>query len=373
MSALMKPGCREAVMARLGAIGLFSTIVCGLIGNLAAEDAVYFRGALLDASQVVEARLLQLKRQRVSAVVVRIEDPQSKYEKLVQSAARQVRQAELELFYWIEVARCPSMADENPTWMASQQTHPEWRRLHPDAPVPSDDEVIKTYPWVPILSRETFEAHRERVQTLLERLPQSKGVFLNDLQGAPSACGCGNLLCRWTSDYGKRRSTVPLSDEAPALFVSQLSKLFPQVDFVPVWTTECEEHDGAKDGMCAGVGCFNGICWKALTAQLAPVASAGQKIGLLVPYKDFQRDLPIYGQPAGWIAHAVSSLAEMPSKYNRSPVEAGRVITVLQGWEVTDEEIAAQIRVAEQADVGGYIVAHAKIEQSWEPRLVRWK
>ena len=57
---------------------------------------------------------------------------------------------------------------------------------------PADDEVVKTYPWVPVLSREGFDAQLARVRKLLDGLPRPAGVFLNDLQAAPSACGCGH-------------------------------------------------------------------------------------------------------------------------------------------------------------------------------------
>ena len=37
--------------------------------------------------------------------------------------------------------------------------------------------------------------------------------FLNDLQAAPSACGCGNTFCRWTPDYGPIRTATELPPE----------------------------------------------------------------------------------------------------------------------------------------------------------------
>jgi hypothetical protein len=345
-------------------VGLLAVVLCGDRTAAAAEDSL--RGALLAAQDVTDARIGQLASAGTNAIVVALNSDDIP---AVRQAAAVVEGAQLDLYYWIEVARCPELADRHPQWMASQQTHPEWRRLFPQAPQPQADEVVKTYPWVPILSKETFPAQLDRVRRLLASVPAPTGVFLNDLQGAPSACGCGNSLCRWTSDYGKRRTTIPLGDEAAAMFVEKVAGAIPGATVIPVWATECEQHDGAKDGLCAGVGCFDGICWRSWSAQLAPIERTRDQLGLLVPYKAFGRDVPFYQGEAAWIGHAVAMMDAMPRKYNRAPVKSSRLITVLQGWDVSEAQIQAQIRIAEQAEVSGYIVSYWEIDQSWQPRL----
>jgi hypothetical protein len=40
---------------------------------------------------------------------------------------------------------------------------------------------------------------------------------------------------------------------------------------------------------------------------------------------------------------------------------------------MTSEQIAQQIDVARRAGVGGCLISYAEIEQSWEPRIVKWK
>jgi len=265
------------------------------------------------------------------------------------------------------------MAESHPEWMASLQGHPEWRRFFKEIPFPKDDEVVKNYPWVPILYKEAFEAHRSRVAQLLEGKPSAQGIFLNDLQAGPSACGCGNPLCRWTADYGPIRTATLLGDDAAAQFVAAVKKIAPGSQIIPVWTTECEEHHGAPDGLCAGVGCFQGLCWKAYTAQLMPVGQEAEKIAVLLPYLDFQQDVPVYGEKAGWIKHALESFTTMPPRHGGTAIPAERLIAVLQGWNVSDEEVQAQIARAEEAGAAGYIVSLAKIEQRWEPRIVKWK
>ena len=57
-------------------------------------------------------------------------------------------------------------------------------------------------------------------------------------------------------------------------------------------------------------------------------------------------------------------------RYDRSSVEARRLITVLQGWEVSPEELAAQISQSTQSGSGGYVIAKTPVLSQWEPRLV---
>lgn len=345
-------------------------------GQDTAEQPVKaaLRGAMIDAVDVSEDRLQELKDLGFNTIVLPLSNSDKSSKEAINAAIKSVRQEELSLAYWVEVARSPELADQHPEWMASLQTHDEWRRFFPNTAKPKANEVTKTYPWVPILSRAPFAAQRKRVRDLLSAFPAADRIFLNDLQGAPSACGCGSPLCRWTSDYGKRRNTIPLGDEAAALFVSYIQEAAPNSEVIPVWTTECEEHDGSADGLCAGVGCFTGICWKAYTRQLMPLSKVSKRVAVLALYKEFQRDLPIYGpDEASWIEFAVKSFTTMPPRNNGAAIRASRVITILQGWDVTDEEIEAQQNATEKAGANGFIVAYTKIEQSWSPKIVPWK
>ena len=355
-------------------VAILWTIPVGRKASAQTSDALpKFRGALLTTTMATTDRIGELRKQGYNRVVLRLDGKVASDPDGLATVVRRIQNAELELFYWIEIARCPALANEHPEWMASLQTHDEWRRFFPQVPEVKPDEVAKTYPWVPILSREPFTGQLSRVKQLLATVAEPQGVFLNDLQGAPSACGCGNPLCRWTSDYGKRRTTVPLGDDAAALFVNAVKRIIPGAEVIPVWTTECEEHDGAADGLCAGVGCFEGICWKAYAKQLSPVQATVKRLGVLTPYKAFQRDIPRYGTTASWIGHAVESFRTMPAKHGEESIPAARLVTVLQGWDVTAAEIAAQIAVARAAGVNGYVVAFAEIQQGWEPKIIKWK
>ncbi len=374
---LEKPNCCQSgyQFSILALIILVLVIVLATQPSARAQEQnARLSAGLISLADASPTRLKELQSKGMNTVVIRLSGHDDESKKSVYSAAAAAKDAGLSFGYWIEVARSPKLADEHPEWMASLQTHDEWRRYFPDAPKAGANEVAKTYPWVPILSRQPFQAQRKRVVALLAGLPQARLIFLNDLQGAPSACGCGNPLCRWTSDYGKKRSTVPLGDDAAALFVEAIEQAAPSSEVIPVWATECEQHDGHPDGLCAGVGCFDGICWKAYTRQLMPVAATSNRIAVLATYKQFQRDVARYGTgEASWVGFALETFKSLPPKHGGKAIPASRLIAVLQGWEVTAGEIAAQRTVAETAGANGYVVAFDKIEQSWSPKVVRWK
>lgn len=360
-------------------IAVTMSVVAALPPSTAAEAntpdcAPKLVGALLKAEAASTARLNELEASGTNTVAFMINSADDQSQREIRVAILNAERAGLTIAYWIEVARSPELADKHPEWMASLQTHGEWRRFFPHARRPLPNEVAKTYPWVPILSREPFKAQQERVLDLLAKLPTPRLIFLNDLQGAPSACGCGNPLCRWASDYGERRSTIPLRDDAAALFVKGIVGASPHAEVIPVWTTECEDHDGSPEGLCAGVGCFEGICWQAYTRQLMPLAAISERLAVLTLYKEFQRDIPHYGAAeASWVEFAVRTFETMPPRHNGTSIPASRLIAVVQGWDVSAEEIDAQRKAATNAGANGYIVAYEKINQSWSPQFVSWK
>jgi len=326
------------------------------------------RAVLVSPDQVTPAALQRFRREGSNAVVVSLADNQRR---AAASAVARIKKAGLDLYYWIEVGRNPAMAEAHPQWMASLQGHPEWRRHFPHTPQPAAGEVVKNYPWVPVHYREAFDAHLLRVKTLLHEMPVAKGIFLNDLQAAPSACGCGNTFCRWVPDYGPLRTATQLPPDAAARLVAAVQTLSPKAEMIPVWTTECEEHESASGQACAGVPCFGGSCWYAWTEQLMPLARESKTIAALVPYRSFQRDQPRYGAPAGWIKTAIAAYAEMPPKRKGTAITPERMVTVLQGWDVTPEQRQAQIDRTREAGTRGYVVAEMKIEQGWEPRIIK--
>ena len=103
-----------------------------------------------------------------------------------------------------------------------------------------------------------------------------------------------------------------------------------------------------------------------------PVAETSTRIAVLATYKQFQRDLPRYGTEASWVAFAIKSFESMPPRHQGTAILASRTIAILQGWNVTPDEIAAQQTMALKAGANGYVVAYDKLDQSWSPKVARW-
>ena len=148
-----------------------------------------------------------------------------------------------------------------------------------------------------------------------------------------------------------------------------MKKLAPESRIIPVWATECEEQD--KDELCAGIPCFKNTCWREWTAQLMPVAAEVGTLGALLPYRALQRDLPRYGPEAGWIKPALASFTTLPARYQAGGVPPDRLVAVLQGWDVTPEQIKVQITRSGDAGTAGCVVSMMKIEQDWKPVIVK--
>lgn len=328
-----------------------------------SEETEAYRGVVVSADQINDALIAECRRQMM-CVVLMLQDPKQADVEL--TAAERVIEGGLELEYFIEIAHCPPLAEEHPEWMASLQGHEEWRRLFSDFPKLDPNQVVKVEPWVPILYRESFEAHLKRVASLLKEKPPATRIWLNDLQAAPSACGCGHPLCRWTTDYGPIKTATPLGADAAANFVVAVRKLAPGSEVTPVFAPECEADD--QHETCGGVGCYEGACWKEFTQQLDAVAEVAETVGVACFYKEFDRDHKRYGDEAAWVKVAVDSFAEMPKIRKGKGVPSSRLVAVLQGWEVTEDEIAAQVAQAASAGTQGWLIVKTPLDQSWTPQ-----
>jgi hypothetical protein len=319
-------------------------------------------GVIVSADQVTDENLAQWRTKGISVALTLTADSNSNNER---HAAESIRSNGLVLDYFVEVGRCPELAAAHPEWMASLQGHPEWRKLFPDAPIPTKRQVIKNFPWVPILYRESFDAHVARIQRLLAGKPNPRRIWLNDLQGAPSACGCGHPLCRWTADYGSIKTASPLDHHAAANFVRSISAVAGDAEIIPILVGECEADD--KDTVCCGVECFEGRCWNDFTLQLDSLATESDRMGVACFYQLFERDLDRYEDPAGWVSFTLNSFSEMPRLRDGIGVTPDRLIAVLQGWDVSPSQIEFQIQQAKQAKAAGWLVCLTPIDQSWQP------
>jgi hypothetical protein len=205
----------------------------------------------------------------------------------------------------------------------------------------------------------------KRIRQLISGKPLAGRIWLNDLQGAPSACGCGHPLCRCTADYGPVLTATPAAPGAAARFVAAIEEIAPFAEIIPIFAGECEAED--RESVCCGVACFEGRCWKDFTIQLDAVARETEQIGISCFYKYFDRDLPRYGAAAGWIAFAIDSFSTMPRLRNGTGVPPHRLIAILQGWDVTEEQVSAQIDQAKRAHSAGWMIVLSPIDQSWKP------
>jgi hypothetical protein len=339
-------------------------------------------GVIVDADGFSPDKVAGWAQSGHKAVVV-ILDERTKAE-AYQAIAKTVSAAKLDLYYWIEVARNKALADAHPRWMASLGMHDDWQKRYPKTPIPvKDKEVAKAYPWVPIGYREAFEAHRERVKALCERAAEPyRGLLLNDLQGGPAACGCGNVQCRWALDYGVPATATKLDGNDIALrFLTAVRKVVPGKEVIPIWMTECEHddlapnhHDGkAGTGLCGSVPCAIRTCPKVFAQQWAPLVEAGNTaVGLLVLQRELERTGPLYAA-ASWIPKAVEYVDTIPAREGKTVLPHERLWLVVQGADVTAEYQAAARAAALRLEPAAVLVAFARIDQSYEPRVISVK
>jgi hypothetical protein len=330
------------------------------------------RAFLVDVPMLEGDLAKKLAAARATALVIELNEKwtAADYEKAFLFA----EERKLPLFGWIEVARNPDMARKHPEWMASLGHHDDWRKRFPDFPKAGDDEVIKVWPWVTIWYEEAFQAHLARVKSLLAAAPAGlAGVYLSDIQGGPSSCGCGNDQCRWAQDYHiPSTATKLMAPETPARFVTEVRKLIPGKPVLPVWCIECEEIDQYYSrpgtGYCGGVGCFKGLCWKEYFKQLAPLLKETENALAVAAFShEFRREGSVYDGKPGWISAAIDTFQALPPPHDLPAIPAGSLQLVLQGWDDKPQRLAGELAQAEEAGCRQTIVSLIKIDQSWRP------
>jgi hypothetical protein len=335
---------------------------------------------LVEAEAVKPAAVMQWKGERFKAVAVVLDERTS--ESAYVDIARRVSEAGMDLYCWIEVARNPELAAEHPRWMAAVGMHTDWQRNFPNAPEPKVGEVVKAFPWVPISYQEAFDAHLARIEQLLKRAPRGwRGLLLNDLQAGPSSCGCGNLQCRWAIDYHVRPTATKVEgDDIAAKFLREVRKRAGNKAVIPVWTTECESVDLPSDknqgrpgtGLCGTVGCATGTCPLEFTRQWSSlISNYDGPVGLLALHSAFQRTQTEFGGGPAWVTNAVAYVDQTLSAHGGKMISTDRLWVVVEGSASSHETVARER--AAKAGVGGVIVARAKMDQTYEPRLVSTK
>lgn len=337
---------------------------------------------IVDPTMVTSEKVAHWKGEGFNAICITLDDshPAEAYV----AAAKAAADNSIELYYWIEVGRNPAMAAEHPNWMASLGMHNDWQRRFPDVRPPKDGEVAKAFPWVPITYREAYDAHLARVKELLTEKVASPytGVLLNDLQGGPSSCGCGNLQCRWATDYHVPSTATKLEgDDIAARFIADVRKLAPGKMVVPVWTTECEDIDlppklapgGKSTGLSGDVPCANATCPKVFTKQLTAVLTGHDgPVGILALQQELERDAA-HGHPGIFAPRAIHYVDTVPPKNGGSRITHERLWLVIEGHGLSPEEQATSRHAHRKMGIGGVFQSLVPVEQSFEPRLINVK
>ena len=337
---------------------------------------------LVEPDAISASSVAGWKKEGFSAVAVMLEERFNA--KVYESAATAMRGGTLDLYYWIEVARNPRMASEHPEWMASLGMHADWLQRFPNAEAPGDEAVAKAFPWVSIYYREAFNAHLERIEELLKRIAVDyRGILLNDLQGGPSSCGCGNLQCRWATDYHVPPTGAKFgADDPAARFVGAVQQKVGSREVIPVWMTECEEEDLPKakragqwtTGYCGTVGCAVGTCPRAFTQQFTALTRAHRgNIGILALHRELGRVFSEYGGTTRWVGRAVDYLDRIVPQNGEEPIPHDRLWLIVQAYGVSRAEENAARHAAAKTGAGAVVVARTRLNQSYEPRVVSVK
>ena len=330
---------------------IFALAAFGQLSAAPASSAP-MQGVLLEPDQATSRNLAKYIRDGCNAAILLLDDRNSVEDN--QKAAARIKASGLELHYWIDVGRNQLLADAQPELMASLPANGGWRRHFPKFSSASSE--AKNYPWVPLGRKEAYDLHFERVDVMLEDLPFARGIFLNHLQGAPSACGCGNTACR--SFAHPEGSSAGLEPDAAARFVVAVSKLMAGAEVIPVWTTECAGNDPA----CGGENCEH--CWKDYAQQLGFLTDRVKRLGVLLPLHDKEGA----ADRSAWQETALKSYSTTLPARDGKAVEPGSLIAVVQGWDASEKLVEEQKQRARVAGAAGYIVARAKLDQRWGPK-----
>ena len=268
--------------------------------------------------------------------------------------------------------------------MVERRTVFRSRRRFPAIRPPAQGEVAKAFPWVPITYREPYAAHLDRIRQLLSEKAASPyaGLLLNDLQGGPASCGCGNLQCRWATDYQVPSTATKLTgDDIAARFLADVRKLTPGKRVVPVWTTECEDIDlpprlapgGKSTGLCGEVPCANDTCPKAFTRQLAPILTCDDgPIGVLALQQELDRD-SAHAYSDSFAPRTLAYLDAVPPKNGGSSIAHERLWLVISGNDLSPAQQAASRQATLKLGAGGVFQALVALDQSFEPRIIAVK
>jgi hypothetical protein len=161
-----------------------------------------------------------------------------------------------------------------------------------------------------------------------------------------------------------------------ARFVAQIKSMVTDKDVIPVWTTECEPHDMAvgkplaaewSSGFCGSVDCLDNCRARFAEQWNALFAAHEGPFALLALHKEFRRGGTQYGATASWIKQVAAYI----SQKLLTSAQGRNLWMVVQGFDIPADEEQAARQVAAEAGAEAVLVARIRIDQSYEPRIVR--
>jgi hypothetical protein len=163
--------------------------------------------------------------------------------------------------------------------------------------------------------------------------------------------------------------------DTAARFLEGIRKVAIGKEVIPVWTPECEAEDLARDhrlnpgwstGYCGSVPCLE-TCRKRFAEQWASLlATHNGPVGALLLHREFAREPKQYGGPAAWVSQATDFL----TKSLAPPLPRQRLWVIVQGYDVSSDEANAACRLAAKAGAAAIVIAQARVDQSYEPRIM---
>jgi len=274
----------------------------------------------------------------------------------------------LEPGFWIEIGRDQEAAITHTEWLHVPQ-HTDWLAQFPDW----SGGRAAVFPWLPLNNRAVFDYQVAKVVSIASKLDSGDSIYLSNVQNPPAGCGCGNLQCRsWDNSQGEKIAPSPYEHKEiffTSQFMETLKAKIPAMRITPIICPECEqsvlmgtvENPDAKTGYCNSINCSDpcgGFYYPGLVRALNGI----ERVGLLCTYKAMRRDLPIYGEPAAWVSANIGRYSEHGA--------VTKLLPVLQGWDVSEDEIKAQLSFVEKAKVRGYIISLMPLENSFWPVTV---
>jgi hypothetical protein len=226
---------------------------------------------------------------------------------------------------------------------------------------------------LPLNNREVFDYQVAKVASIGSMLGAGDWICLSNVQNPPAGCGCGNLQCRsWDNSPGEKVAASPYEHKDQfftSLFIQAVKAKHPRLRITPVICPECEQGvdvgtTTSPDGMtryCHSINCSDpcgSIYYPGLVRALSPL----DRVGLLCTYKVLRRDLPLYGKKAAWVAANIA-------RYGQHG-EVRKLLAVIQGWDVSAEEIEAQLDFVSRSNAGGYILSRLALDNSFWPVAV---